>query len=985
MAARKSAGLVFLLSFFVAAWSLVAAQDRPPQVPTTAAAPPADTIPLDQKVPVDPRITIGYLPNGLRYYIRANGRPAQRAELRLVVNVGSVLEDKDQVGLAHFVEHMAFNGSLHFPKQQLIDFMESIGMRLGPGVNADTGFDKTVYMLHVPTNNQEAMSKAFLFLADVAHNLTFDPAAIDKERGVIIEEWRQGRGADARMRDQQFPVLLKGSRYGERVPIGSKEAIETFNPEALKRFYKDWYRPDLMAVIAVGDFNKADVEQLIRQNFGQIPVPPGAKPRPTYDVPDHPDTLFSVATDREATMTTVSVYNMLPLRDQTTVGQYRQQQVERLYTNMLNARLSELTLKPDPPFLRAGTGRGIFVRSKEAATLQALVSDDGIERGLEALVTESARAARFGFTPGELEREKREMLRFYEGAFAERDKEESADLAAEFVRAFTQQEPTPGIAYEYALVQRFVPEVTLDEVNKVAKEWAGGSRVVLVNAPEKAGVTLPDATKLAAVIKSAAAKDIKPYVDVASNQPLLDQPPQPGSIARTTVRAQYGIVEWELSNGVKVVLKPTTFKQDEVVFRATSPGGTSLASDKDYVAAMTAAQVVSAGGLGKFDVIQLRNMLSGKAAAVSPFIDDTEEGLAGGASPKDLETMFQLIYLQFTAPRADEATFKVLTSQMKAMLANQQASPEWALHTTLSSTLSQNHLRARPMTPELVDEMDLQKSFAFYKDRFADASDFTFVFAGSFDPAGIRPLVERYLATLPSTHRKETWKNVGITPPKGVVEKVVRKGIEPKSEADIVFTGPFTFDTPHEVALDALGLVLETRLREALRESLGGTYGVQVDAEASSIPDTRYNLTIDFGCDPQRTETLVKRLFTEIEALKTKGPSEVEVNNAREALMRRHDTDLAENSHLVSEIAERYELGEDLDDFFGLPGQYMRLNGAAIQDAARRYLDTQNYVRVTLYPEKTASPAPSPRPEGRLRQMVPGAWTPTPAPAAAGF
>jgi zinc protease len=944
MAIRTRPGVTLVLSIVLAGLSLVAAQEKAPQNP-------AASVGLDQAVPVDPRITIGYLPNGLRYYIRTNGRPVRRAELRLAVNVGSVVEDADQVGLAHFVEHMAFNGSEHFAQQDLIRFMESIGMRLGPGVNANTGFDETVYMLHVPTDNAEAMSNAFLFLADVAHRLSFDAAAIDKERGVIIEEWRQGRGADARMRDTQFPILLSGSRYGERLPIGTRENLQTFKPEALKRFYADWYRPDLMAVMAVGDFDKAGVEKLIKEHFTPIPAPTRPRPRPAYEVPGHAETLYAVATDAEATATTVGVYNMLPLRDQTTVGAYRRQQVERLYTRMLDARLAELMLKPDPPFMQAASDRGLFVRTKEAAVLMALVKEDGIERGLDALVTESARAARFGFSAAELEREKRNTLRLYENAFAERDKEESSDLAAEYIRNFTQKEPIPGITYEYGLVQRFVPEVALDEVNKVAKEWAGGSRVVLVNAPQKPGLTVPDRAKLAAVIKSATERPITAYADVASDRPLLDRPPEPGTIAKTTTRDGLGVTEWALSNGVRVVLKPTSFKQDEVAFRATSPGGTSLVSDKDYVAAMTASQVIGASGVGQFDVIQLRNVLAGKAASVNAFIGETEEGLTGGASPRDLETMFQLIYLSFTQPRADANVFKVITTQMKSMLANQQASPEWAFNQALRAAMTQDHVRARALTPELVDQMDLQRSFAFYKDRFADASDFTFVFAGNFDMAVIRPLVERYLGALPALHRNETWKNVGITPPRGVVEKTVRKGIEAKSQAAIVFSGPFTFDPPHRVALEALGVVLETRLRQTLREALGGTYGVGVEASASKIPEARYDVTIEFGCDPERTEELVKTLFREIETLKSQGPTEKEVNDAREALRRGHETALAQNNRLVGELAERCENGEDIADFFALPAQYANLSAAAVKDAGRRSLDTGNYVRVTLYPE----------------------------------
>ncbi len=943
----KRAWFGLFLAVVLAAVGAVSAQDR-------TSIPPAQTVGLDQPVPVDPRITIGYLPNGLRYYIRANARPYQRAELRLVVNIGSVAEDPDQLGLAHFVEHMAFNGSERFAKQDLIRFMESIGMRLGPGVNANTSHDQTIYVLHVPTDSPDALRKAFMFFADVAHRLSFDPETIDKERGVITEEWRQGRGAAARMQDEQMPVLLKGSRYAERNPIGTRQSIEQFKPEALKRFYSDWYRPDLMAVIAVGDFDKASTEKMIRDEFGSIPVPDQRRPRPAFEVPDHAETLFAVASDPEVPITTVGVYNMLPLREQVTVGAYRQRQVERLYTGMMNARLSELTIKPDPPFVRAGIERGIFVRTKEAATMMALVKEDAVARGLTALVTELTRAARFGFTPGELERQRRDVLRGYEGAYAERDKEESADLAAEFIRAFTEQEPTPGMVYEYGLVQRFVPAITLDEVNKVAKEWASGSRVVLVNAPKKPGLVLPSETQLAAAMKTASGADIKPYVDVSGTQALMDRPPQPGSVVSSTTKGRFGLTEWELSNGTKVVLMPTTFKEDEVIFRATSPGGTSLASDKDFISARTAAQVVAAGGVGPFNVIQLRNALAGKAVSVSAFIDDTDEGLSGGASPKDLETMFQLIYLTFTQPRADEATVATMGAQTKVMLANQQASPEYVFQQTLIAALTQDHPRARLMTPAMVDQMNLERSFAFYKDRFADASDFTFVFAGSFDMAAIKPLVERYLASLPSLKRRETWKNDGINPPRGVIEKVVRKGIEPKSQAAIVFTGPFSFDTPHEVALDALGIILEGRLRRSLREALRGTYGVEVQANAVKIPEPRYHVMIQFGCDPERTEELVATLLREVERLKAEGPTESEVADAREALMVAYQTDMAENNRLADRLVQRYRYAQDAAEFFTLPAEYQKVGTLGIQDAARRYLDTGNYVRVTLFPETAA-------------------------------
>ena len=946
MTFRKKILISLFISVFLAAFSLAGVQEKAAQIQIQTAS-------LDQTLPVDSQITLGKFDNGLRYYIRVNKKPENRAELRLVVNAGSVLEDDDQRGLAHFVEHMSFNGTKHFAKQELVKFMESIGMRFGPSLNAYTSFDETVYMLQIPMDKPDVMKTAFLILEDWAQNLTFDPAEIDKERGVIVEEWRLRRGASARMQDKQFPILLKGSRYAERLPIGEKQIIESFKHETLKRYYADWYRPDLMAVIAVGDFDKSVVESLIKQHFASLPAASTPRLRPTYDVPDHPETLYAIATDKEATTTSVAVYNKLPLRDPTTVGAYRQQIVEQLYTGMLNRRFSELAQKPDPPFLNAMSGRGLFVRSKEASILNALVKEGGIERGLEALFTESERIARFGFTPTELERQKRDALRSFERLNAEKDKQESQLFASEYIRNFTQREPIPGIAYEYELNKRFLPEITLDEINKLGKAWTGDrSRVVMVSTPQKEGLSVPDEPKLAAVIKTAAGKEIKPYVDTVGDQPLLDKIPEPGKIIKTGTKEAFGITEWELSNGVKVVFKPTNYKQDEIVFRAMSPGGTSLASDKDYISATTASRVIATGGLGKFNAIELRKVLSGKVASASPYISDTEEGLSGSASPKDLETMFQLIYLTFTEPRADATIFGVLTAQMKALLANMKASPEMAFSETLQTTLYQNHYRARPMTPEIVDEMNLEKSFAFYKDRFADASDFTFIFVGNIDLEAMKPLVEKYLGALPSIHRSETWKNMGINPVKGVVQKTVKKGIEPKSQAAIVFTGPFRYDRPQQTAIRALSLVLDTKLRETLREELSGTYGVSVMASYTKIPDEKYSFMINFGCNPARTDELIKAIFREIENLKTNGPSEKQVNDTREALLREYETSMKQNNYLLTQIYSGYQLHEDLKYLFDLPEYLKTMSAAMIHEAARTYLNTGNYVQVTLFPEK---------------------------------
>src|SRR6185503_9402647 len=625
---------------------------------------------------------------------------------------------------------------------------------------------------------------------------------IDRERGVIMEEWRLRRGAGARLTDRMLPVLLNGSRYADRLPIGKTEIIQNFKADRVKQFYADWYRPDLMAVVAVGDFNKTDVENMIKAHFSSIPAPPGPRPRPTYDVPAHPGTTFAIMTDKEITSASIEIDHILPAREQETVGAYRLRIVDRLFSGMLAARFSELTQKPDAPFLAAGAGRRLFLaRTKEQVSLSARVKEDGIEHGLEGLLAEAERVARFGFTVTELERQKQSVLRTYERVVAEVDNIVSSSRANEYVRNFTQNETLPSPNDEYAMHQRFLPQITLDEVNRMAKEWfPDQNRLVIVSAPEKSGLVVPDEQKLAAVVRAASTRELTAFVDTVSATALLDAVPQPGRIARTTTIDAAGITEWELSNGVKVVLKPTSFREDEVIFRATSPGGTSLASDKDFIPASTATQVVSAGGLARFNIVDMRKVLTGKAASANPFIGELEEGLNGGGSRKDLETMFQLIYLRFTQPRRDETAFAAQTAQMKSLLANQSASPDYAFASTLAAAMYQNHIRRRPPTPEAVDEWNLDKSLAFYKDRFADASDFTFVFVGSFDLPTMKPLVERYLGTLPSIHRKETWKDIGAHMASGVIEKRVEKGIEPKSLAAIVFGGPFEGDQTNRIA-----------------------------------------------------------------------------------------------------------------------------------------------------------------------------------------
>ena len=911
---------------------------------------------LKQPMPVDPAITMGKFPNGLRYYILANKKPEKRAELRLVVKAGSVLEEDDQRGLAHFVEHMAFNGTKNFPKHDLIAFIESLGMRFGADLNAYTSFDETVYMLQVPTDKPGAIERAFQVLEDWAHNVTFEPAEIEKERGVVMEEWRGSRGAGMRTVERLFPIAFKGSRYAERIPIGLPAIIQNAKPERLVQFYKDWYRPDLMAVVAVGDFDKAAIQKLIDKHFASLPASTNPRPRTTYDVPDRADTSFAILTDKETANTSVEFSTLLPAEEEGTIGVYRQKTVDRLFSGMLNARFSEMTQKPDAPFLFGFTGRGAFLaRTKEIAFLSAVVKDDGVERGLRALRTEAERVARFGFTETELARQKTDILRAYEQYLAEKANTQSSAKAAEYIRNFLQGETLPSADDEYELHKLFLPGITLAEINKLAREWfpeGTKNRMVVLTAPEKTGVTIPDEAKLAAIIKEPPAADLKAYVDSVSSTALIESPPSAGKITNVTTNEKAGLTIWELSNGVKVVLKPTTFKADEILFRAASPGGTSLASDTDYIPASTATQVLSASGLGKFSLIDLGKMLTGKVASASAFISELEEGLTGQSSRKDLETMFQLIHLRFTQPRADKDAFAAQTTQMKTLLANQSVVPEFEFYTELTKALYQNHPRRQRPTAAMIDQWNLDKSLAFYKDRFADASDFTFYFVGSFDEATLKPLVERYLASLPSLKRNETWKDIGVKSPTGVIEKRVEKGIEPKSLSMIVFDGPFVFDQERRVAFRAMAEILEMRLLQELREELGGTYSVSVNDSYQKYPKPEYSISIQFGSSPERTEDLIKQVFTEIEKFKAEGPTEKQLTDEKEALLREFETQSKQNGYLLGQISARFFNGEDPAGIWLMPEFYKKVDAAAVKEAAKTYLDTSSYVKVTLFPAK---------------------------------
>jgi zinc protease len=808
-------------------------------------------------------------------------------------------------------------------------------------------------MLQVPTDSLEVMKTGFQILQEWAQDISFDDKEIDKERGVLIEEWRLRRGAENRVAMKQIPFELYKSHYADRLPIGKKEILESCPHDILRKFYRDWYRPDLMAVFAVGDFNRQEIEVLIKEHFSDFKNPQKERKRNKYPVPDHKETLVSIVTDPELTRTSIEIIFKRETHDTRTAREYRDLIIGGLYDAMLNARLRELLQQSNPPFINSYSGDGRFIGEKQVYYLGASVKENSILGGLEVVAREAFRVKQHGFTITELERQKAQSLREMEQAYRERDKTESGHIINEYLRNFLINETIPGIEVELKLFKQFIPEITLEEVNKLAEErMIQGNRVITISAPEKESVKVPTEEEVLAVINRVTMEKFDPYIDKVSSKPLVSHLPLPGKIAEEKKITSLGVTEWILSNGARVVLKPTDFKNDEILFSAFSKGGTSLVPDTDFISAAFATAIIGQSGIGEFDAISLQKELSGKIVSLSPSISQLAEGLSGSASPQDLETMFQLAYLYSTFPRKDTMSFTSLITRYKAMLQNRSVSPEAAYNDTLQVTLANYHFRSRPVSIPMVDEIHLDKALSVYKDRFADFSDFTFLFIGNFKIDTIKPLVEQYLAVLPSLKRNETWKDIGLEHPKGVINKQVNKGIEPKSTVNITFTGPFEWSQQNRYDFSAMLEALNIKLREVLREDKGGTYGVRTSGSPSLIPHPEYSITISWGCNPDRVDELVKEALMQLDSLKIKQMDSITIEKVREIQRRTHEVNLKQNGFWLNNLQFYYSNNEDPKMILNYPKMVDHLTAQTIQEAVNKYFNMKNYVKVVLYPEK---------------------------------
>lgn len=911
---------------------------------------------LSDKLPLDPKVKTGKLDNGLTFYIRQNNKPEQKVELRLVVNAGSILEDDDQQGLAHMAEHMAFNGTKNFKKNDIVSFLQDIGVGFGNDLNAYTSFDETVYILPIPTDKPGNLEKGFQVLEDWAHNVTYLTDDINGERPIILEESRLGKGAGDRMFKKIYPKLFEGSKYAKRLPIGLDSVIRNFDPEAIRRFYREWYRPDLMAVIVVGDIEPAKAEAMIRKHFAGLVNPASEKKREMAEVYAYNNTEAMIATDKEATSYGVNIqYSFRKDNPSVTVADYKNDLVKRIFSTLTNQRLSELVQKENPPFIGASVGFGSYARGYDGFSAYAAAGTGDVSKALGALTEELERVKRFGFTASELERAKKSLLSSYDRAFNDREKTESDSYVEEYIQNFLVGEPSPGIEKEYEYVKSLLPSITLEEVNAISKNFSEDkNRFVYVTGPEpKADAKLPDGKELLAVMDAKEKGDIKPYEEKAIASTLLKKEPKAGKVISKKQNSLLGTTELKLSNGVTVILKPTDFKNDQILMNAGRYGGKNNYGLADKFNAEYAVPVVTSMGVGDFAPVDLRKALAGKSVQVTPAFGGTTEGINGSSTVKDLETMFQLTHLYFTQPRKDTALFKSFVQRNKSQYAMLSANPQAVFVDTVYKTIFNNNPLAPVIVPNssFYDKINLDRSMAIYKERFGDASGMNFVFTGSFKEADIIPLVEKYIASLPATGKKFTYVDNKVRPIAGKKQLTVNKGKEQKSLILAFYNGEVPYSQDLELKAQVLSEILNIRIIEELREKVQGIYGGGTFAQLDKEPYSNYSFVLQLPCGPEKVDTLLKTVKKEFEDIVKNGPQQSYLDKVKKQLSEQDKVALKENSTWGGQLLDIAIKKSDPKYFLQYEKLLNSLTTKDIQQVAKIMLDGKNQFTAVLMPE----------------------------------
>ncbi|TLX24700.1 insulinase family protein [Chryseobacterium indologenes] len=909
-----------------------------------------------QNIPVDPSVKIGTLPNGMKYYIKKNALPEKKVDFRLAINAGSILEDENQRGLAHFMEHMNFNGTKNFPDNKLVDFLQSIGVKFGQHLNAYTGFDETVYMLPVPLDKPGNLDTGLKVMEDWAFNATLSDEQINKERGVVLEELRLGLGPDKRMQDKYLPKQLYKSLYAERLPIGDKKVLESFTPDLIRKFHQDWYRPDLMAIIVVGDINVEEVEKKIRDNFGKYKKAVNPKERKSFDLPNHKQTLVAIETDPDATSSGVQfmIKDKEAYKPDSTVEQYQQRVVEGLVNIMLNSRLGELINSTNPPFTYGAVYHGgTYARTKEAFQGSAVTKDGDQLNALKILLEEVERAKRFGFTPSELDRAKSQVLSSYEWAYNNRDKNESGALIGGYVDNFLRQEPIPGISWEYDQIKKFLPTITLTQTNAIiGKLVKDDSRVVVITGPAKDDIKMPTESMVLNTFENLKVADLKPYVEKVKAETLIKPFESKGKITKTETDAKLGTTTWTLNNGIKVTFKKTDFKDDEILFAAVSLGGSSIIPDADYNKTQFAFDALLEAGIGGLSKTDLTHYLAGKQVSASSYISGLTEGVSGTSSKKDLKTAMELIYACFTELNYNPESFNAYKTKKSAMLTHLAADPEYYFSSEYAKFVNQKNPRFIGLEPTEKDwkNTDYKKAYEIYRQKFANASNFHFYFVGNIDEGQLQNEALHYLANLPVSGQPSTFRDTGYRPVEGNYTKVYKKGKEPKSLVNISYSGETPYNEKEALALSALGEVATIKILEKLREDESSIYGGGASGGLSKVPYGTYSFSINFPCGPENVEKLIKSSTAELQKLIDKGPEQKDLDKYKEGEYNEYKTSLKDNGFWLQGIAQSQVDGSDPYDILNYQEKVKALTVKDLQDVAKKYLSKGRNVAV-LMPE----------------------------------
>ena len=909
-------------------------------------------------IPTDPNVRIGKLDNGLTYYIRHNELPEKRADFYIAQKVGSILEDDNQRGLAHFLEHMCFNGTNNFPGKTLTQYLESIGVKFGENLNAYTSIDETVYNIsNVPVIRDGIVDSCLLILHDWADDLTLDPKEIDSERGVIHEEWRTRTGAQMRMLERMMPIMYPDSKYAYRLPIGTMEVVDNFPYQALRDYYEKWYRPDQQGIVVVGDIDVDKVEAKIKEMFSPIKMPENAATREYFPVPDNKEPLIAIDKDKEQTVPMIYLFykhDAIPNEQKNNMDYLVVNYMKSMIENMLNARLNELRQSANPPFIQAQAGDGEYLLSKTKYAFAGMLfsKEDGIDTALASMLREIERMHKYGFTASEYARAKADYLRMLESAYNERNKTKNDSYVNEYVRHFIDNEPIPGIEAEYAIMNQIVPNIPVEAINSLIPAMVTDSNMVVsIFCPEKEGMKYPTKEEILSVINKVKAENITAYEDKVSDEPLMAEKPQGGKIIKSE-NGPFGSTILTLSNGVRVILKPTDFKADEITMKAFSPGGSSLFPNDEKVNVSSLNAVAGIGGLGNFSNVDLEKVLAGKKAQVSTSVGENTEGLSGNCSPKDFETLMQLVYLSFTAPRMDNDAFTSYKNRMKASLANQEANPMVALQDTLRKALYMNHPRTFRMKADLVDQIDYAKIMDMYKDRFKDASDFTFIFVGNIKPEEVEPMVETYLGSLPSINRKETFRDNKIYMRQGEYKNIFSKQLEtPKATVLVINNGKCAYTLKNQIMMSMLSQILDIMYTESVREKEGGTYGVSAYGSISKYPKEEAVLQIYFDTDPEKRAKMTEIILNELNQFAKEGPSAENLSKVKEFMLKKHKENVKENGYWVNVLDEYFWDQTDMNT--GYDEMVNSITAKDLQEFTKALLDQNNRVEVSMTSEET--------------------------------